>query len=228
MMRLVLAGLVAFTISINANAQEKPKDMSLAEQGWREVLFDNKAPNNYFTHDDGSISVGTNESVSLIYKEVEVDLSKTPKLSWSWKVDVAIPPTDLRIKGKDDRSLAIYVSFPFDYERANFFERFFYKLVAAIKGEETPGRVISYVWGGDAQRGTISESPYLKSAGALITLREAKASGGEWFNETVDVVRDYERIFGEPPNQPYQIAISADSDDTKLPSLGWVRDIRFE
>lgn len=228
MERLALAFLVALTIITTASAQNKAKDMSLAEQGWHELLFDNKKPNNYFTHDDGSIIVGTNESVSLLYKEVSVDLAQTPKLSWSWKVDVAVPPTDLRIKGKDDRSLAIYVSFPFDYERAGFFERFFYDLIAAIKGKDTPGRVISYVWGGNAEPGTITESPYLKSAGALITLQKAQSSDGVWYDETVDIVKDYERIFGEAPNHPYQIAISADSDDTKLPSLGWVKNIRFE
>ncbi len=229
MMRLALGLLVALIISTNAGAQEKPKDMSLAQQGWREVLFENKKPNNYFTHEDGSIIVGTNESVSLLYKEVKVDLAQTPNLSWSWRVDVAVPPTNLRVKGEDDRSLAIYVSFPFDRENSNFFERFFYDLVAAIKGKETPGRVLSYVWGGDAEPGTITESPYLKSAGALITLQRAKSSGGDWYEETVNIVEDYKRVFGEDaPNQPYQIAISADSDDTKVPSMGWVNNIRFE
>jgi len=228
MKRLALALVSAFIISTTASAQEKPRDLSLADQGWRELLFDNKKPNNYFTHEDGSIIVGTNESVSLLYKEVSVDLAKTPKLSWSWKVDVAIPPTNLRVKGEDDRSLALYVSFPFDYERSTFFERLWYDFVSAFRGKDTPGRVISYVWGGDAEPGTVTESPYLKSAGGLITLQRAKSSDGVWFDETVDIVKDYQRIFGEPANQPYQIAISADSDDTKIPSLGWVRNIRFE
>jgi len=215
-------------ISSMVHAQEKPKDMGLADMGWQELLFDNKKANNYFSHDDGSIIVGTNESVSVLYKDVKVDLAQTPKLSWSWKVDVSVPVTDLRVKGKDDRSLAIYVNFPFDYERAGFFERLLRKLVVAFKGEDTPGRVISYVWGGDEEPGIVMESPYLKDAGALIPLRRVKEAGGVWFNETVDIAKDYERIFGEPPNQPYQIAISADSDDTKIPSLGWVKNIRFE
>ncbi|MDV7340192.1 DUF3047 domain-containing protein [Terasakiella sp. A23] len=227
-MRIAIIFFGWMVFSLPAVAQEAPKDVLLKEAGWLELLFDGKKPNTFAAQSDGAIVVGSDESVSLLYKPLDVDLAKTPKLSWSWKVDKSVPVTDLSVKGKDDRSLALYVSFPFDYERAGFWERFTRDLVVAFKGEDTPGRVISYVWGGDEEPGAIIESPYLKSAGALIALQKAGTSNGQWFEQQVDVAKDYERIFGEPANKPYQIAISADSDDSKVMSLGWVKNIRFE
>ncbi len=227
-MRITIVFLGMMVFSFPALAQEMAKDALLKQQGWQELLFDGKEPNTFAGQSDGAIIVGTDESVSLLYKPLEIDLAKTPQLSWSWKVDQSVPVTDLSVKGKDDRSLALYVSFPFDYERAGFWERFTRDLVVAFKGEDTPGRVISYVWGGDEEPGTIIESPYLKSAGALIALQKAGTSDGKWLEQKVDIAKDYERIFGQPANKPYQIAISADSDDSKVMSVGWVKDIRFE
>ncbi|NVK17599.1 MAG: DUF3047 domain-containing protein [Methylocystaceae bacterium] len=211
----------------SAWAQEAPNDPMLRADGWLELKFDGKTPNQFAAQSDGAILVVSDKSVSLLYKPLEVNLEHTPKLRWSWKVDRTVPATDLSTKGRDDRSLAIYVSFPFDYERAGFWERFIRDIVVAFKGEDTPGRVISYVWGGNYPQGSVIESPYLKSAGALIALKQATSTTGQWMDETVDIAKDYERIFGEPPNQPYQIAISADSDDTEKKTIGWVKDIRF-
>lgn len=227
-MRVIIMVLLGLFLISHAQAQEAPQDPLLKERGWLELLFDNKKPNVFATQSDGAIMVGSDASVSLLYKPVSVDLTETPNLSWTWKVDRSVPPTDLSVKGKDDRALALYISFPFDEARAGFWERFIRSIVVALKGEDTPGRVISYVWGGEYETGEVIESPYLKSAGALIALQKAKAQTGEWVSEQVNIAADYERIFGEPANKPYQIAISADSDDTKSQSIGWIKDLEFK
>jgi len=210
-----------------AQAQERPEDEGLVTQGWRILSFDGQAQNRFLSHANGKIEVKTEKSVSVLYKKIDVDLTATPRLQWAWKVDKPIPATDLTKRGQDDRSLALYVSFPFDEERAGFWERFIRSLVVTFKGEDTPGRVLSYVWGGSVPRGTVLESPYLKSAGALIALKGAGDATGTWHHEVVNIAQDYERVFGVPANQPYQIAISADSDDSGASGRGYVRNIRF-
>lgn len=227
-MRFIITVLTALAVAPHAVAQQAPQDALLKERGWLELLFDNKKPNIFATQSDGAIMVGSDASVSLLYKPLSVDLTQTPTLSWSWKVDRSVPPTDLSVKGKDDRSLALYVSFPFDEARAGFWESLTRGIVVALKGENTPGRVISYVWGGDYEAGQVIESPYLKSAGALIALQKATAPSGQWVKQQVNVAADYERLFGVPANQPYQIAISADSDDTESQSIGWIKDLEFK
>lgn len=219
-------GFCLLTASL-VQAQERPPDQALAAEGWRVLSFDGQTQNRFHAHEGDQIEVKTEKSVSVLYKKIDVDLSATPRLAWAWKVDKPVPATDLTKQGQDDRSLALYVSFPFDEERAGFWERFIRSLVVAFKGEDTPGRVLSYVWGGDVPRGTVLKSPYLKSAGALIALKGAGDATGTWHQESVNIAQDYERVFGVPANQPYQIAISADSDDSGASGLGYVKDIRF-
>ena len=100
-------------------------------------------------------------------------------------------------------------------------------LVELAQGSDAPGRVLVYVWGGLSPRGATLESPYLGSAGALIVLRAGDAALGTWFEERVDIAADYARLFKRGSATPYQIAIGADSDDTRSSSLARVADIRF-
>lgn len=221
--------LLVFTLwfGSGAVAQEVPNDSDLAAQGWRVLSFENKKNNIYQQDEQDVIRVQTNSSVSVLYKDVQVNLAETPQLSWSWRVDEMVPATDLSVKGKDDRALAVYVSFPFDRERATFWEGFIRSFVEIVKGKDAPGRVLNYVWGGDVSPGTVLESPYLKSAGGMIILKSAKDDTGVWFNERVNIAKDYERIFGVPANRPYQIAISADTDDTQIDSLAFIKGLKF-
>jgi hypothetical protein len=228
-MRVLSITLFAIVLlsSVPLYAQEAPSDPVLKEKGWELLTFEKKKPNLFQHAGDETVRIVSENAVSLLYRKVDLDLAQTPNLTWSWKVDQAVSPTDLSVKGKDDRSVALYISFPFDKERAGFWEKFIRSLVVAFKGEDTPGRVLTYVWGGDVERGQIIESPYLKSAGGMIILRGARDETGVWYDETVNIAEDYERIFGVPANQPYQIAISADTDDTKEKSDALVRNIRF-
>lgn len=228
-MYLIFSSFMTFFICMgSALAQQVAVDENLASRGWQELLFEDKKPNIFSADGGDGIEVHSEQSVSVLYKKIEIDLLQTPKLTWAWKVEKPVPITDLTQKGKDDRALGVYVSFPFDEERAGFWERFIRAFVVAFKGEDTPGRVISYVWGGDVHKGEILESPYFKGAGAMVVLQNAQTFGQEWHIETVDVAKDYERIFGLPANQPYQIAVSADTDDTLVESLGWVKGLHFE
>jgi Protein of unknown function (DUF3047) len=99
--------------------------------------------------------------------------------------------------------------------------------VEAYAGEDAPGRVLAYVWGGEQPRGARVESPHLRSAGAMRVLRPADSPTGQWFGERVDVVEDYRHAFGEDPPDPTQIAISADTDDTGSTSRGLADDLAF-
>ncbi|MEM8951191.1 MAG: DUF3047 domain-containing protein, partial [Pseudomonadota bacterium] len=116
-------------------------DEALLADGWSETLFDGKAANRYETDGAGGVTVLSESSVSLVQRPLDVDLAATPLLTWRWRVDEAAPPTDLGVKGGDDRSLAIYVAFPFQPEKAGIMERMKRAVVESVAGEEAPGRV---------------------------------------------------------------------------------------
>jgi Protein of unknown function (DUF3047) len=210
-----------------AAAADIPMGPDLAVSGWRELEVKGKPGNRFVGHPDGSIEVVSSSSVSRLYRPVEVDLKATPVLTWRWRVDQPVPPTDLTQKGEDDTAITLYVGFPWDSKRASFTERLKRPLVETLAGKDAPGRVLAYVFGGKQQRGEVVESPHLGAAGAMRVLRPADSPTGEWFAERVDLVQDYRKSFDEDPPDPTQIAISADTDDTGSTSRGFVAALTF-
>ena len=226
------AGLLAIAIPLitaasPAPAATIPTGPDLAANGWREIGVKGKPANQFVGHPDGSIEVISSSSVSRLYRPIDVDLDATPVLTWRWRVDDPVPPTDLTRKGEDDTALTLYVSFPWDPGSASFTERLTRPLVEAYAGEDAPGRVLAYVFGGDHPRGEVVASPHLRSAGAMHVLRPADSPTGEWLAERVDLVQDYREAFGEDPPDPTQTAISADTDDTGSTSRGFVDALAF-
>jgi hypothetical protein len=199
----------------------------LQATGWRELGVSGKPGNRFVGQPDGAIEVISSSSVSRLYRPLQVDLDATPVLTWQWRVDEPVPPTDLTKKGEDDTALTIYVGFPWDPDRASFTERLTRPLVEAYVGDDAPGRVLVYVWGGKQRRGEAVKSPHLRSSGFMRVLRPADSPTGEWFEERVDIVKDYREAFGEEPPDPSQLAISADTDNTRSRSRGLVKGLAF-
>jgi len=81
--------------------------------------------------------------------------------------------------------------------------------------------------GGDARRGERLANPHPETEGAIIVLRPSGTAENRWFSETVDVLSDYRRAFGEPAGELKFIAVSSDSDDTGSVSRGRIADLKL-
>ncbi len=198
----------------------------LEEAGWRLLAVPGKAEASFFAERSDAIQVSAEMAVGFLYRPVDNSMGTKRRLGWRWRVDRAVPATDLTLAGADDRSLAVHVVFPAPTERMNFWER----LDLAITGAVAPplaGSVLTYVWGGTQEQGAMVDNPYLDSRGRIIVLRSSSTPTGEWMVEEIDLIADFERAFGYTPDQPLYIAISADSDDTDSSSLGMVAGLTF-
>ncbi len=202
-------------------------DEALLAEGWSEVVFDGKMPNRFAPDDSGGVAVFSEGTVSLLQRPLSVDLQQNPVLTWRWRVDQAAPPTDLAVKGGDDRSLAVYVAFPFQPEEASLMERTKRAIVENLAGKKVPGRVLVYVWGGAGERHDHVPNPYLGEAGMTTILRPAGSETGVWQDESIDVAEDYRDSFASEPPDPISIAIGADSDDTMSRIRAVITDLTF-
>jgi hypothetical protein len=211
-----------------ANSEGPVLDPVLAKGGWEEIRFDDKTPNAFRSCGKTCIKVETRDSVSMIAKSFPVKLKDMPVLTWEWMIDGPPPQSDLFVKGEDDRAIALYVTFPYDANRASLAEKLFRPFVEIFNGADTPGRVISYVWGGKGQRGDVQESPYLGAAGALMIVRNGDDRVGAWVMERVNVAEDHRKIFGDVPSTVSHVLISSDSDDVGVSGTATVRRISFE
>ena len=82
-------------------------------------------------------------------------------------------------------------------------ERLKRPLVEALAGEDAPGRVLAYVFGGKQRREVVA-SPHLGS-GFMRVLQPANSPVGQWFEERVDLAKDYRQAFGENAPDPVQL-----------------------
>lgn len=195
-------------------------DDALTQAGWDEITFDDAEPNRFRAiHAEHGrvegVSLVSQESVSIAYLNVNINLDDLPNLSWQWKSITPPVDTDITKKGGDDRSLAIYVAFPYQPEHASFGEKLGRVAVEALRGKDTPGRVLTYVWGGGAERGAMTPNPYVEDYGRFIFLRTPDDAQGEWLSESVNIRSDFIKAFGFEPASPQYIGIGSDSDDTK-------------
>ncbi len=134
-------------------------------------------------------------------------------------VTEGVSPTDMTKRGADDRALGVYFVFGTAADSA--------KSPLALLGSSTVTALV-YVFGGDKPRGSVLASPHMGARGKFIILRPADAQKGIWFDETVDLSKDYARAFGTRPPLLLAIAISSDSDDTHRRNRAKLRGLTID
>jgi hypothetical protein len=224
---IILIGILVMPIIAHAELEQ-----ALIDDGWDEIVFDDFTPNIFSAFDDESglsrgIQVVSESSVSIAFLNIDVDLEATPYLEWSWQSLTPVIDSDVTAKGGDDRNLAIYIAFPYQPEEASFGYRFRRAVIELLRGPDTPDRVLTYIWGGGAERGAKVVNPYTQKNGQLIFLRTPEDGEGIWFDERIDLRADFTEAFGFSPASPTFIGITADSDDTASMVEARVRGLRF-
>ena len=200
---------------------------TLKNNGWKEITFEGKLPNLYTVCGLGCIQIKTKSSVSMIGRLVTVDPSLHPVLNWEWKIKNQVTSSDLSVKGKDDRAVAVYVTFPYTLNTASLFERLKRSLMDIWCGSDAPSRGISYVWADSGVIGEVIPSPYSGESNVMIIARNGKDPVNRWVTERFDVVADHKRVFGFAPTVAAHLMISADSDDTGINNQAFIKSLLF-
>ncbi len=175
-------------------------------KGWQEKSFEGRTRYELQTSDDRrALYAVSSGSASGLYREISVDLERTPYLHWSWRVENLLLGNDERAKTGDDYPARVYVIF----SGGLYFWR---------------TRAINYVWSSNQDAG--SEWPNAFTANArMIAVRAGAADVGKWVNERRDIRADYRRLFNEEPGKIAAIAIMTDTDNTGQTVKAWYGDI---
>ncbi len=144
-------------------------------------------------------------SASSLYLERKIDLSETPVLEWSWRIDKPPGVTNERTKDGDDFAARVYV-------------------VAPGEGLFGLPLSISYVWAGRAKVGEFWPNPFTSRV-MMFALDSGDASAGAWRTHRRDVRADFLRLFGRKVDRLEGVAIMTDSDNSGLKARAWYGDI---
>lgn len=176
--------------------------------GWQTKTFAGETRYS-LENSDGQLALRADSSAAASgrYREVNVDLNKTPILNWRWKVDGILTGNDERTRKGDDYPARVYVVF----SGGVIFWR---------------TRAINYVWSNKQPIGSSWPNAFTDHA-YMIAIESGPDRAGQWVSERRDVRADYLRAFGEEPGRVDAIAIMTDTDNTGAVATAWYGDIWF-
>ena len=168
------------------------------------------------------------QAAGSVAHRLAADPSRTPVLSWRWKVDRVIEKADLARKDGDDYAARVYVSFDFPEERLAFTERARMKIAKLMYGTELPTAALCYVWDNRHPVGASAWNAYTSRV-RMIVLSSGAHGAGSWVTQSRDVAADYVAAFGAGPVPAITgVAVAADTDQTRETVTAWFGDLRLE
>lgn len=145
---------------------------------------------------------------SSLYKEVKIDLQKTPFLNWSWLINKKLAITDEQSKQGDDFSARIYL---------------------IIKGEwffwQT--KALNYVWANHSPKNKAWPNPFAGNNVMMIAVRSDTDSTKQWYTEKRNVLTDFNSHFSGDIRFIDGIAIMTDTDNSGGSALSYYANIYF-
>ena len=164
-------------------------------EGWKERHF--KGRTEYtFSRIDGKVALmaKSSSSASGLYKEIEINLEKTPHLNWEWRIENTLSGVNELAKSGDDYPARIYVIF----KNTGLFSR---------------ARGLTYVWSNNQTIDTAWESPYTRNS-IMIAVQSSTKNIRQWVVGRRNIRRDYQKYFGRDIKRASGIAIMTDTDNS--------------
>jgi hypothetical protein len=175
---------------------------------WTEKVFNNKTSYQVVTEGQRTaIQAISNNSASGLYREMNINLEKTPYLNWSWKIENTLSNANEQSKQGDDYPARVYVVF----SGGLFFWR---------------TRALNYVWSSHQKVGSEWPNAYTGNAN-MVAVQNGKQHIGKWINEKRNIREDYKRIFGADITSADAVAIMTDTDNTEQKATAYYGNIYF-
>ncbi len=177
-------------------------------EGWQNKSFEGETDYQLVTVDNLQvIKAESRQTSSGFYKEIEVDLTKTPYLNWSWQTNRMLEGNDEKAKSGDDYVARIYV--------VTKTGPFFFSLKA-----------LNYVWSSHNPEGSDWANAFTSKAW-IVTVRSGTEKTGQWIHEKRDVRKDFARYFGTDVDSINAVAIMTDTDNSGQEATALYGDIYF-
>lgn len=177
--------------------------------GWQHKSFKDHTQYQIITRNKKPVlQAKSTANASSLYKEVRIDLHKTPYLNWSWRIDKKLSISDEQSKQGDDFAARIYL---------------------IVKGEwffwQT--KAINYVWAKQSPKNKAWANPFAGKSVTMIAVRSNDDLTKQWYTEKRDVLTDFKAHFGDDIRYIDGIAIMTDTDNAAGDALSYYSNIYF-
>ncbi len=178
-------------------------------EGWEDKSFEGETSYTFINDQGRQVLSATSESsASGKGRKIKIDLTKTPYVNWSWKVDKGLPALDETSKAGDDYAARLYVV----------------KSGGALIWNT---KALNYVWSASQTREATWPNAFKPKNAMMLAARGTDDSIGEWVTEKRNVREDFKKLFGVDIKVIDAIAIMTDTDNSKLSASAVYGDIYF-
>lgn len=212
---LMTAALLAFSGAGTAFCEDKTIfQISFFSKGkmdeWKPKKFVGETEYRLVQLDDRTVlEAVSNGSASGLIKKIEVNITETPFLNWSWRIENKIEGSfNEKEKSGDDYAARIYVV-----------------VSGGIAIWNT--RALNYVWARHSEKEDIWPNAFAPDNARMIALRSSEARTGQWYTEKRDIRKDFRRIFGRDINTIDAVVLMTDTDNTMKNAKAYYGDIFF-
>jgi hypothetical protein len=188
------------------------------DKGWEHLTFRRLKPNTFVTGPN-RLRVVAEGTSSILYRILPNDLFANRRAEWTWRVDSSVPPSDLTAIGNDDRNLGVFFVNATDNVASRI--RPGTSISSLLRNRNV--QVLMYTWGGDNPQGSVIPSPHAPNR--LRNIVQRRPTTGD-FRESVDLQRDFPRVFGVEMRNLVALAVSSNSENSgsrvQAEVSGWV------
>lgn len=146
-------------------------------------------------------------SASGLFREIKIDLNKTPILNWQWYVEQTFTGIDENSKSGDDYPARVYVVI----SGGLFFWR---------------TRALNYVWASAKPKGADWPNAYTGNA-VMLAVQSGPEHTQQWLTERRNVLADIKTYLGIDASEVSAVAIMTDTDNSKQDASACYRELYF-
>jgi len=175
---------------------------------WREKSFSGNT--SYTIQNEDGVKVlkaSTINAASVLYRQDAIDLTTTPWLEWTWKIEATFASIDEKTKAGDDFPARLYVT---------------------AKTGPLPWQTIAinYVWSSHQAIDTVWVNPYTNKS-IMVAVQAGNASAGQWVSQRRNVVEDFKNLFDIDVKQLAGYAVMVDGDNSSQTGTAYFGNIEF-
>ena len=211
--KILLVFIVIFIYPISSLA-EKIKVFEFTESELKNLKIkkvrgaDNKTKYSIGTNEFGNfIKSEAENAASGLGKEIKIDLTKTPFLNITWKVENDLSGINENSKKGHDYAARVFV-------------------IKKTGATPLSNRAMNYVYSSNNKVNTSQPSPYTKKSIDYV-LSTTKNQLNEWVTVKVNVKEHFKKFHGLELNDIEGVAIMTDTDNSKRTAIAYYQNIYF-
>lgn len=163
---------------------------------------------------------------SMYRSDLRLAPSALGRLSFSWYTHSVLEDATAGVRGQDDASVRVVLSFDGNRDRLSARDHLLSELSMLVAGEPLPYATLMYIWDARLPVGTIVSNPHTDRI-RMMVIESGADRLGQWVDHVRDVRQDYLSAFGEAPGPLIGVGLVTDTNNTGETVEAWYGPLRW-